>query len=146
MNALYSSTVAAFLLAITMAGRAQVSDPALYVPVAISPEMEAFTAWHAALVSDDFDTFQKHTFWVDGITDDLRREMFAELRKMTPALVKVTKPSRNKNGSITFYAVGCKNNVRLGSLVTMGNETSRWLIAPSLWSLPWNEIAKKCPV
>jgi hypothetical protein len=147
VTTLRHAVVAALLLVITLSVRAQENQPALHVPVADTPQMVVFAAWHAALVSGDFDAFQKQMFWAEGATDDLRHKMFTELRKMTPTLVKVTEPSHNPNGSIMFYAIGCRDNLRLGSLITMRNEGSGWLVAPSLWGLPWNEqIARSCPV
>lgn len=139
--------VAIWLCLLATAGvSAQQQSPALHVPNASNPSIAAFIAWHESLLRSDFVAYKNATFWLPEMKDDLQKQMFEQLRTNTPTIVKITEQQVNPNGSVTFYAVGCKDARRLINVITVGNINGAWRVAASGWGPPWNETAKLCPV
>jgi len=145
MNAFRSVAIWLCLLTATYVS-AQQQPPALHVPNASNPPFAAFIAWHESLLRSDFGAYQNATFWLPEMKEELQKQMFEQLRVTTPTIVKITEQKRNPNGSVTFYAVGCKDARRLVNVITVGNTNGAWRVASSGWGPPWNETAKLCPV
>ena len=125
---------------------AQQKYPPLFIPSPSSPPIAAFMAWHHSLLKGDFVAYKNASFWLPEMKEDLKKQTFDHLRSNTPTIVKITEQKTNPNGSVGFYAVGCKDDVRLINVITVGNTDGTWRVAASGWGPPWNETAKLCPV
>lgn len=145
MNALKMLTIYLALF-INVSVVAQQKYPTLYLPSPSNPPTTAFIAWHQSLLKGDYAGYKNVSFWLPDTKDDLKIQTFNILRGTTPTLVKITEQKTNPNGSVTFTAVGCKDNVRLLNMITVGNTNGIWRVAASGWGQPWNETAKLCPV
>ena len=140
-------TLAIFLyMLISIPVGAQQQYPPLFLPSPSSPPIAAFMAWHQSLLKGDFAEYKIASFWLPDTKEDLKRQIFDQLRSTTPTIVKITDQKTNPNGSVRFYAVGCKDNLRLINVITAGNTDGAWRVATSGWGPPWNETAKLCPV
>lgn len=136
-----------FSMLLSTSVSAQQNYPALSLPNPSSPPVVAFMAWHQSLLKGDFDAYKNLSFSAPNVNEDLKRQMFDFVRASAPTVVKITEQKTNPNGSIGFLAVGCKDDRRLLSLITVvGNPNGAWQVAATGWSLPWNETAKLCPV
>lgn len=145
MNAL-KVLVMCFAVLVNFPVVAQQKQPPLFLPSPSNPAIAAFMTWHQSVLKGDYVAYKNASFWLTDSTEELKRQMFENLRSNTPAVVKVGEQKTNANGSVGFYAVGCKDNVRLISVITVGNKDGAWRVAASLWGPPWNETAKLCPV
>lgn len=145
MNALKVLVVSVALL-LSVPVVAQQKHPPLLLPSPSNPAIAAFMAWHQSLLKGDYLAYKNASFWLTDSKEELKKQMFENLRSTTPTVVKIGEQKTNPNGSIGFYAVGCKNNVRLISVISVGNKDGAWRVAASLWGPPWNETAKLCPV
>ena len=145
MNAIKALAIWVCML-ISLPIDAQQKYPPLTPPSPSSPQIVAFMAWHQSLLKDDFVAYKNVSFWLPEMKEDMKRQIFDRLRSTTPAIVKITEQKANPNGSVGFYAVGCKDDVRLFNVITVGISDGVWRVAASGWGPPWNETAKLCPV
>ncbi len=135
-----------FTVLLSASAIGQQKYPPLFVPNPTSPPIAAFMTWHQSLLNGDFLAYKNTSFWAPTMKEELKKQMFDHFRSTTPTVVKISEQKTNPNGSIGFYAVGCKDNVRLINVITVGNTDGAWRVAASGWGPPWNETAKLCPV
>lgn len=140
----------AIVLLTTLIGSAQAAQDALptfSTPDTSNPAVAAFVVWHSALVKGDFAAYRDLTPVVPNVTNDLLKQMFAQLRQTTPKIVKITEPKLNDRGSVGFHSIGCNGNQPVVGIIAVRKIDQKWRVGGG-WGPSWNpkisEIVK-CP-
>jgi hypothetical protein len=146
MRALRIAGLFCFLFFSALVNAQPQQTPGLQVPDPSNPAIATFIAWHQALLKNDFVAYKKLNFSLPQTPEKIVKENFDGQRANAPSTVKIAEYKVEANGSISFLAVGCKDNRRLMMMVGVAKQNGAWTLAASGWGPPWNDTYKLCPV
>jgi hypothetical protein len=116
-----------------------------------NPELAAIAAWHKALVTDDFEAFSRIQNPTQYESNSPAR-LFPTLKEHVPERLIVGPRKPLRSGNAEYLIAGCRFVPEIGkemrfimdAIVVYTSDGLRvWGWA---WSIPWTQMADKCPV